>query len=190
MSFLFRFRLVKVGELIGGVQTPITPETSPAFYTSPLDVVVETVEAGMAMVAPGTRPAPEDWWKYQLQWRIQSCVVPTVRGVIPDTTFLVFDVDFWDTLANKNAGDPPHLRNTFIYQFTSKRLAAAVPLILVAITDYLVSATFSNQPTDGRDPRIVTTTDPAHDPLGLYNKVASVSGVTRTVPAAWRAAEG
>lgn len=191
MAFVFRTRIVQYADLVGGVQTVLADPV--VFMTGPVGEVYATMPDAMARVPAQQRPAESEWWKYRLEWRVQSNVVPHIRGVAPDTGRLVFDVDMWDTEAARLAAPTvPQRRNTFVHEFTTKRLAGAQGEIRASIEDYLLRATFGNYPTDGRDSRITTTTDPAHDPLGLLTRqaITDADGVPVDVPARWRTTEG
>lgn len=188
MAFVTRTRILTVGSGTATSPVAITPTV---FRTGAVGVVYPTMAEAMASVPAGQRPPPEDWdWKYALQWLVQSHVLPTIRGVVPNTGRLVFDVDFWETEADQQASLPPARRNTFVHEFIPKALAGAGPAILASIDDYLLRAEFGGYPSDGRDPRIATTTDPAQDPLGLLTRpaIADKDGVYRTLPATWRGA--
>lgn len=192
MAFVFRTRLVQYGDLVNGEQVEITPVVA---FTSAVGTVVETVPEAMALVPVQQRPAEADYWKYRVEWRVQSNVVPDIKGVVSGTGRLVFDVDFWDTEAARLAAPTvPQRRNTFIHEFTTKRLAGSATEISAAIDDYLLRAHFGNYPIDGRATiaGVTTATDAASDPLGLNSRgaITSRDGVPDDRPARWRSVEG
>lgn len=191
MAFLTRTRIVQVATGTEAAKTIL--QTPVVFRTSAVGQVVQTMAEAMALVPAGSRPPQADWWQYVLQWEVQSSCVPHIRGVVPNTGRLVFDCDMWDTAAARTAAPTaPQRRNTFVHEFTSRRLAGAQAEIRAAIEDYLLRATFGSYPADGRDTRIVTTTDPAQDPLGLLTRqaITDADGVPADLPARWRSAEG
>lgn len=186
MAFITRTRIILYADLVNGEQVALSTPT--VFKTGPVGTVAQTMADAMALVPVGQRPASDNWWKYLLQWEVQSNVIPTLRGVIPDTGRLVFDVDFWETEAIRLSNVPPARRNTFTHEFTTKRLAGANTEIRQSIDDYLLRATFGNFPADGRDTRIVTTNDLAHDPLSLMGRpaITNLNGQPIDLPSRWR----
>jgi len=186
MNFITRTRIIQIGDLVNGVQTALDPPT--VFRTGPVGTVYLTMAEAMAAVPAGQRPPQSEWWKYQVQWLVQSHVLPTIRGVRPDTANLVFDVDFWLDAATQQAGNPPLRRNTFEYQIGKLSGRDIGADIRSQIDSYLMRAEFGDYPADGRDPSIPTTTDPAHDPKSLLTNTTlqGVNGVYRTLNPVWR----
>lgn len=169
-NFVTRTRLVQYADLVNGVNTVLANPT--VFKTGPVGTIYQTMDEAMAAVPANQRPISDDWWKYLLQWEIHYDAVPTINGVVADTGRLVFDVDFWDNATDRTNGLAPLRRNTFIHEFTSKQLAGSAAIIKAEVDQYLMKAEFIGFPTDHRDPNVVTTTDSAHDPLGLLSRSA------------------
>jgi len=190
VAFVTRTRSLLVAS--GTPEAPVAIDPT-VFRTSAVGQIVWTVADAMALVPAGSRPPQADWWKYALQWEVQSSVIPHIRGVVANTGRLVFDCDMWDTAAARTAAPTvPQRRNTFVHEFTTRRLAGAQAEIRASIEDYLLRATAGNYPPDGRDTRIVTTTNPAQDPLGLQQRqaITDADGVPADNPSRWRSQEG
>ena len=200
MAFVFRTRIVQYADLVGGVQTVLADPVVAKLF--PVGEVYPDMAAAVAALPVNQRPAESEWWKYRLEWRVQSNVVPDIKGVVANTGRLVFDVDMWDTEAARLAAPGvPQRRNTFIHEFTTKRLAGAPQEIRQSIDDYLLRAAFLNYPIDDRDLRYSTSatnpmfrlvTSGAEDPLGLMGRAAITDrdGVPDDLPARWRTLEG
>lgn len=190
MAFVTRIRLLQVASGTPEAPTAITPTV---FRTGPTGTVAWTVADAMLIVPAGQRPPQADWWQYALQWEVQSSCVPHIQGVVADTGRLVFDVDLWDTATARLAAPAaPQRRNTFVHEFTTKRLAGAGPEIVAAIDDYVLRATMNNYPADGRAAVAGVTTDPARDPLGLLARpaITGKDGVPNDRDPRWRSMEG
>lgn len=171
MAFLTRTRLLRIAS--GTLASKVMIEPPTVFRTSSVGQVVETVDEAMLLVPAGSRPASDTWWQYVVVWEVGFHAVPTIRGVEPDTTVLWFDVDLWSTEAAKIAAPTvPERRDTHGYQFTPKNVGAATAAIRNTIERSLIDAHFLGAPADQRDPRVVTTQDPAHDPMGLCTRAA------------------
>ena len=200
MAFVFRTRIVQYADLVGGVQTVLADPVVAKLF--PVGEVYPDLDAAVAALPVNQRPAPTDLWKYRIEWRVQSYVIPTIRGVVANTGRLVFDADMWDTQASWNAAKTtPQRQDTFIYEFTSSRLAGARQAIRQNIDDSLLQAAFFNLPPDGRDPRYSTTatnpmfrlvTSGAEDVLGLMSRsaITDANGVADDLPARWRTDAG
>lgn len=185
MAFITATRLVQYGDLIGGVQTPITPTVFRTFNNQ----VVQDVPAAVALVTPANqRPAVTDYWKYALQWQVDAYGVPHVRGVVAGTRRLVYDADFWGTRAASQAGNPPVARNTFVHEFPSSVITSAVGQgVIAAVNGWLLRAGLAGWTGDLRDSHVVTSTAPADDPLGLLTNpsVVAADGQPVDLVAVW-----
>lgn len=171
MAFLTRTRIRKIASGTIDAKVLLSPPTT--FRTSAVGQVVETVPEAMALVPAGQRPPESDWWQYDLLWEVGAAVVPTIRGVTPDSTILWFDCDFWETDALRLGGNAPTRRDTFGYQFTVKNVSNATAAIRSQIETSLIDAHFRpGAVPDERDLGRITTQDPAHDPLGLCTRPA------------------
>lgn len=169
MAFLLRTRLIRRASGTIANKTLIEPPT--VFRTSLVGEIYETVAAAMANVP--TPPNQSTWWQYDILWEVGFNAVPFIRGVVPDTTILWFDCDLWPTEAARLAAPgTPERRDSFGYQFSPKSVGLAQGAIRTAIEDSLIVAHFAGAPADQRDPKVVTTQDPAHDPLGLCTRPA------------------
>lgn len=187
MGFITRTRLVQIA--IGTLADKVLLAPPVVFVTSGLDVAVETVAEAMALVPPGSRPVADTWWQYIVQWQVTACGLPIVRGVVPYTmadriVYLIVDVDFWLTNADRVASLPPVLKNTFSFGF-NQRPRDYLATVRQTVDDYLVRATWHNWSGDQRDLRTTASKQASDDPRGLLTAVAPFDGVARNLSGVW-----
>lgn len=203
MAFISRTRIILVASGTRAAPVPVTPSV---FRLGAPGIVYPTIETAMAAVPAGQRPPASEYWQYILQWEVQSHSVPTIRGVTPvppapNQSRLVFDVDFWETEANRLAAQPPLRRNTFLHDFTAKQLVGSRAIIHAEIDQFLITAELTGLPADYRDVAnggspIPTTTNAASDPVSILTRQAIIDiaqggfgqpGEPIDLPTRWRA---
>lgn len=187
MAFLTRTRLRRWASGSQGNPTLIQPPS--ILGPGQVGQIADTVEEAMLFIPAGQRPGVNSWWQYYVELEVQSHVVPTLRGMAvndPLHRTVVFDVDFWETEAARLTPLASLRRNTFVHQFTQKSRDGALAAVRQSVDDYLIRAELAAFPADGRDFRIVVTTDPASDPLDLLTRLSGFDGQPIDLPTRWR----